>query len=85
MHRFVVFTISRLLSTHASFQAIEIQNDNILYDLTNNFRFDGHGKNVLSQMLNEIREEYKVKDHDMRDELHRKCTKDSMFYCFFFF
>lgn len=24
-------------------------------------------------MLNEIREEYKIKDRDMRDELHRKC------------
>lgn len=58
-----------------SFQAVEIQNDNILYDLTNSFRFDGHGKSVLTQMLNEIREEYKIKDHDMRDELHRKCTE----------
>ena len=25
-------------------------------------------------MLNEIREEYQIKDHDMREELHRKCT-----------
>jgi hypothetical protein len=41
--------------------------------LTTNFRFDGHGKNVLTQMLNEIREEYKTKDNEMRDELHRKC------------
>lgn len=61
-------------------QAIEIQNDNILYDLTNNFRFDGHGKNLLTQMLNEIRAEYQIKDHDMRNELHRKCTN-----LFFFF
>jgi len=55
------------------FKAIEIHNDNILYDLTTNFRFDGNGKNILTQMLNEIREEYKTKDHEMREELHRKC------------
>jgi hypothetical protein len=24
-------------------------------------------------MLNEIREEYKIKDNEMREELHRKC------------
>ena len=29
---------------------------------------------MLTQMLNEIRQEYKVKDNDMREELHRKCN-----------
>ncbi|CAF0812164.1 unnamed protein product [Adineta steineri] len=53
-------------------QAVEIHNDNIVYDLTTNFRLDGNGKNVLTEMLNEIREEYKVKNNEMRDELHRK-------------
>ena len=52
---------------------MEIRNDNIFYDLTTSFRFDGHGKNHLTEMLNEIREEYKIKDQDMRDELQRKC------------
>jgi hypothetical protein len=41
-------------------------------------------------MLNEIREEYKMKDNDMRDELHRKCIIrmsccfSSLNYVFFF-
>ena len=56
-------------------KALQIQHDNILYDLTANFRSDGHGKHVLTEMLNEIREEYKVKDNEMRDELHRKCRQ----------
>ncbi|CAF0860150.1 unnamed protein product [Rotaria sordida] len=56
----------------ADTQAIEIQNDNILYDLTTHFRLDGNEKNILTQMLNEIREEYKMKDNEMREELHRK-------------
>ncbi|CAF4314941.1 unnamed protein product, partial [Rotaria magnacalcarata] len=42
----------------ADAQAIEIQNDNIFYDLTTQFRLDGNEKNVLKQTLNEIREEY---------------------------
>ncbi|CAM4762561.1 unnamed protein product [Rotaria magnacalcarata] len=56
----------------ADAQAIEIQNDNIFYDLTTQFRLDGNEKNVLKQTLNEIREEYKKKDNEMREELHRK-------------
>ncbi|CAF4779999.1 unnamed protein product, partial [Rotaria sp. Silwood1] len=56
----------------ADTQAIEIQNDNYLYDLTTHFRLDGNEKNILTQMLNEIREEYKMKDTEMREELHRK-------------
>ncbi|CAF4104050.1 unnamed protein product [Rotaria sp. Silwood2] len=56
----------------ADTQAIEIQNDNILYDLRTHFRLDGNEKNILTQMLNEIREEYKIKDNEMREELHRK-------------
>lgn len=47
--------------------------------MTNNFRFDAHGKTVFTQMLNEIREEYRLKDRDMRDELHRKCNLSSLF------
>ncbi|UJR28051.1 hypothetical protein I4U23_009307 [Adineta vaga] len=56
----------------ADTQAIEIHNDNMLYDLTTNFRFDGTGKTALTQMLNDIREEYKTRDNEMREELHRK-------------
>ncbi|CAF3376512.1 unnamed protein product [Rotaria socialis] len=56
----------------ADTQAIEIQNDNIFYDLTTQFRLDGNEKSVLKQTLNEIREEYKKKDNEMREELHRK-------------
>ncbi|CAF0961402.1 unnamed protein product [Adineta ricciae] len=59
-------------SHEADAQAIEIHNDNMVYDLATNFRFDGVGKNPLTQMLNEIREEYKTRDNDMREELHRK-------------
>jgi hypothetical protein len=51
-----------------------------LYDLTANFRFDGNGKNILTQMLNEIREEYKIKDNEMREELHRKCRFTKKFF-----
>jgi hypothetical protein len=69
----VCFFRKSFLSFLFYIQAIEIHNDNILYDLTTNFRFDGNGKNMLTQMLNEIREEYKTKDNEMRDELHRKC------------
>ncbi|CAF0900909.1 unnamed protein product [Adineta ricciae] len=59
-------------SHEADAQAIEIHNDNMVYDLTTNFRFDGTGKHPLTQTLNEIREEYKTRDNDMREELHRK-------------
>jgi hypothetical protein len=62
------------------FKAIQIQHDNILYDLTSSFRFDGHGKNELTRILNEIREEYKIKDRDMREELHRKCRCHCLIY-----
>ncbi len=56
-----------------------------MYDLTANFRFDGNGKNVLTQMLNEIREEYKIKDNDMREELHRKCNSIFFHHLFILF
>jgi hypothetical protein len=31
-------------------------------------------------MLNEIREEYKIKDNEMREELHRKCRFTKIFF-----
>jgi hypothetical protein len=31
-------------------------------------------------MLNEIREEYKIKDNEMREELHRKCRFTKKFF-----
>jgi len=35
-------------------------------------------------MLNEIREEYKIKDNEMREELHRKCRFFFKYYFIFF-
>jgi hypothetical protein len=71
------------MSSSSIFQAVEIHNDNMLYDLTTSFRFDGGGKNALTQMLNEIREEYKARDNEMRDELHRKCSYSDRCFCLY--
>lgn len=34
---------------------------------------------MLTQTLNEIREEYKMKDNQMREELHKKCIYNNAF------